>query len=71
MKQIHDKVNPDNVELVRRDYVANGGWETFLAYEDPEQDILIGEGVGLGVGGWCETKRRSDEVLRICKIYLA
>ena len=30
------------VELVRRDYVANGGWETFLAYEDPRQDILIG-----------------------------
>lgn len=30
------------VELVRRDYVANGGWETFLSYEDPEQDILIG-----------------------------
>jgi elongator complex protein 3 len=27
---------------VRRDYVANGGWETFLAYEDPIQDILIG-----------------------------
>ena len=25
------------VELVRRDYVANGGWETFLSYEDPEQ----------------------------------
>ena len=22
--------------------MANGGWETFLAYEDPEQDILIG-----------------------------
>lgn len=21
------------VELVRRDYVANGGWETFLSYE--------------------------------------
>jgi elongator complex protein 3 len=21
------------IELVRRDYVANGGWETFLAYE--------------------------------------
>ena len=42
MKQIHDKVNPDNVELVRRDYTANGGWETFLAYEDPQQDILIG-----------------------------
>ena len=29
-------------ELVRRDYTANGGWETFLSYEDPEQDILIG-----------------------------
>ncbi|CAJ0956886.1 unnamed protein product [Ranitomeya imitator] len=30
------------VELIRRDYMANGGWETFLSYEDPEQDILIG-----------------------------
>lgn len=30
------------IELVRRDYVANGGWETFLAYEDAEQDILVG-----------------------------
>lgn len=30
------------VELVRRDYVANGGWETFLAYEDPRQDVLLG-----------------------------
>lgn len=29
-------------ELVRRDYVANGGWETFIAYEDPEADVLIG-----------------------------
>jgi elongator complex protein 3 len=35
-------VTPEQVELVRRDYVANGGWETFLAYEDPIQDILIG-----------------------------
>ncbi len=25
------------VELIRRDYVANGGWETFLSYEDPRQ----------------------------------
>ncbi|KAH8858138.1 putative elongator complex protein 3 [Schistosoma japonicum] len=32
----------ESVELIRRDYVANGGWETFLAYEDPYQDILIG-----------------------------
>jgi elongator complex protein 3 len=37
-KQIHFP----QVELVRRDYMANGGWETFLAYEDPEQDILVG-----------------------------
>ncbi len=28
------------VELIRRDYAANGGWETFLSYEDPELDIL-------------------------------
>ena len=25
------------MELIRRDYAANGGWETFLSYEDPEQ----------------------------------
>lgn len=30
------------MELIRRDYFANGGWETFLSYEDPNQDILIG-----------------------------
>ncbi|CAB3373227.1 elongator complex protein 3 isoform X2 [Cloeon dipterum] len=40
--EIHRKVRPYQVELVRRDYMANGGWETFLAYEDPEQDILVG-----------------------------
>ena len=43
MKQIQEAVSPDDVELIRRDYVANGGWETFLSYEDPEKDILIGE----------------------------
>jgi elongator complex protein 3 len=42
MKQIHASVSPQDVELVRRDYVANGGWETFLSYEDPHQDILVG-----------------------------
>jgi len=42
MKQIQEAVSPDDVELVRRDYVANGGWETFLAYEDPMKDILVG-----------------------------
>lgn len=42
IQEIHHKVQPDQVELVRRDYVANGGWETFLSYEDPRQDILVG-----------------------------
>ncbi|GFR87141.1 elongator complex protein 3 [Elysia marginata] len=42
IQEIHHKVKPDQAELIRRDYVANGGWETFLSYEDPEQDILIG-----------------------------
>ncbi len=28
--------------MIRRDYTANGGWETFLSYEDPELDVLIG-----------------------------
>ncbi|KAF1376308.1 hypothetical protein PFLUV_G00210160 [Perca fluviatilis] len=42
IQEIHHKVRPYQVELVRRDYVANGGWETFLSYEDPEQEILIG-----------------------------
>ena len=42
IKDIHHRVLPNQVELVRRDYVANGGWETFLAYEDPQQDILVG-----------------------------
>ncbi len=42
IKLIHEEVVPAHVELVRRDYAANGGWETFLAYEDPRQDVLIG-----------------------------
>ncbi|EJW03194.1 ELP3 family histone acetyltransferase [Edhazardia aedis USNM 41457] len=42
IKNIHDSVVPECVELVRRDYSANDGWETFLSYEDVEQDILIG-----------------------------
>lgn len=42
IQEIHNKVRPDEVELIRRDYFGNGGWETFLSYEDPEQDILVG-----------------------------
>ena len=37
IQEIHHKVSPYEVELIRRDYVANGGWETFLSYEDPKQ----------------------------------
>ena len=42
INEVKNKNRPDQVEFVRRDYVANGGWETFLAYEDPKQDILTG-----------------------------
>jgi len=42
IQNIHNKILPDRVDLIRRDYYANGGWETFIAYEDPYQDILIG-----------------------------
>jgi len=42
IKDIHHRVRPDHVELVRRDYWANGGWETFLSFEDADQDILVG-----------------------------
>ena len=30
IQEIHNKVRPFEVELIRRDYTANGGWETFL-----------------------------------------
>lgn len=39
--EIKDKVRATDIELVRRDYTANGGWETFLAYEDPQTDVLV------------------------------
>ncbi len=42
MSEIHQRVRPQSLELLRRDYTANNGWETFLSYEDPEQDILVG-----------------------------
>lgn len=42
IQEVHHKIKPEEVELIRRDYVANGGWETFITYEDPKQDILIG-----------------------------
>lgn len=42
IQEIHNKIRPKDVELIRRDYVANDGWETFLSFEDASQDILIG-----------------------------
>ncbi|KMP03114.1 elongator complex protein 3 [Coccidioides immitis RMSCC 2394] len=42
INEVKNKIRPSQIELIRRDYVANDGWETFLAYEDPKQDILIG-----------------------------
>lgn len=37
VQDIHHKIKPEQVELVRRDYTANEGWETFLSYEDTRQ----------------------------------
>ncbi|CAH3108478.1 unnamed protein product [Porites lobata] len=37
IQEIHHKVRPFEIELIRRDYVANGGWETFLSL-----NILVG-----------------------------
>ena len=42
LHEIHNRIRPQDLELLRRDYTANGGWETFLSYEDPQQDILVG-----------------------------
>ena len=38
---IHSRAAPREPELVRRDYWANGGWETFLSYEDSSTDVLV------------------------------
>ncbi len=46
------QVKPEEIELVRRDYSANGGWESFLAYEDPRQDILVGLPAALAQSQW-------------------
>ncbi|CAJ0591481.1 unnamed protein product [Cylicocyclus nassatus] len=36
-EEIHNKIRPCIVEVIRRDYAANGGPETFLSYEDLDQ----------------------------------
>lgn len=35
-------VNPDNMQLTRRDYDASDGTEVFLSFEDPDLDVLFG-----------------------------
>jgi len=42
MEHIHVTVSLDQVKLICQDYVANGGWETFLSFQDVHADILIG-----------------------------
>ncbi|KII63838.1 Elongator complex protein 3 [Thelohanellus kitauei] len=42
MKYLAENIALTNIELVRRDYYANGGWETFISFEDLERDILVG-----------------------------
>ena len=49
------------VELIRRDYVANGGWETFLSYEDPEQGRGVCAEGKVCRGGVCAKGR-------VCKV---
>lgn len=42
IREVHGGARPENIVLVRRDYAANKGWETFLSYEDLKNDLLVG-----------------------------
>ena len=68
IQDIHHKVKPDEVELIRRDYAANGGWETFLEYGDPRQDILIGLLRLRKISGPDNDKCRQPELKGRCSI---
>jgi len=37
-----ERIKPDNIRLVRRDYEASDGTEIFLSFEDPDLDVLFG-----------------------------
>lgn len=41
VKQKHD-MEPEEVELVERDYKASGGHERFVSFEDTDKDIILG-----------------------------
>uniref|UniRef100_A0A0N4ZSZ8 Elongator complex protein 3 n=1 Tax=Parastrongyloides trichosuri TaxID=131310 RepID=A0A0N4ZSZ8_PARTI len=64
IQEIHTKVKPYQIELIRRDYFANGGWETFISYEDADQDILI----GLLRLRKCTEKVHRDELKNECSV---
>jgi len=38
----NQQVNPDNIQLIRREYEAADGAEIFLSFEDPALDVLFG-----------------------------
>lgn len=61
IKQLKEKIRIENIELVRRDYAANNGWETFLSYEDIKSDCLI----GMLRLRKCSTKTYRKELLNI------
>ncbi|ELA46893.1 ELP3 family histone acetyltransferase [Vavraia culicis subsp. floridensis] len=42
IKRIAEGIVPKEITMVRRDYMANNGWETFISFEDVQSDILIG-----------------------------
>jgi len=71
---IHFKLNPQEVELIRRDYVANEGWESFLSYEDAAQDILVAllrlrkAGPGAGIVR-AEMKDEQCSIIRELHVY--
>jgi len=37
-----EEINPDNMELVHRDYESSDGNEVFISFEDPNMDVLYG-----------------------------
>lgn len=41
-RKLKDGEEPEEVELVEREYDASGGTETFLSFEDTDKDIILG-----------------------------
>jgi len=67
--EIREKVRPNKVELIRRDFSADDGWETVLSYEDVERDILIGL---VRLRAPCETFRaelKDSSIVRELHVY--